>query len=177
MNQSVESMTTMVMKSEINFLDLQRLLVGGATLIVITFQILVNKLSDLIVNLTLGKMKFNIYSGPIVYEQFRVKNFQGSVKIPSFQCIIVGYVKSGWEPFQMSYDTIRRPVDTIKLEIDKDHLASFPNTKCSHVCGIYCAIKVSHCWSCYLNTFSTTLSIFLSVINESILRYQSIKGF
>ena len=149
----VESLSTGVIIEEIdqdisyrNFL--QKLFVAGGTLAAVICKVLVNKLSKIALTVTSpGREKYNIYSGPIIHEQFRVKNFRGSMKIPSFQCIVVVYTKKFPLGPKINFTTIRHnlPAYHIKLEKDKEFLASFPNGLCRHSYGIYiyCIIKVS----------------------------------
>ena len=141
----VESVSTEVMITEINIFDPQQLFVAGSALVVLTFQILVDKLSDIKVQVSPGEETYIIYSVAIVDEQFRVKNFRGSVRLPSFQCIIVVHTKTGLMGRKFTYTPVRHnlPIYKIKLEKDKEISASFPNKMCNHTHGIYCALEVS----------------------------------
>ena len=69
----VESFATGIMIEEIGHFDPQQLLLAGGTSVVLSSQILVNKLSEIKLTVTPGKEKYIIYSGPIINEQFRVK--------------------------------------------------------------------------------------------------------
>ena len=145
-NGLVESVTTELMFNEINLPNLQQLFVANITLTVITVQFLVNKFSEIILNIiNQGNEKYIIYSGPIIDEQFRVTNFQGSVKIPSFQCIIVAYTEGVSFKGEIKFtETRQTAVEEINVEIiDKEFSASFPNTMCHHTYGTLCIIKVS----------------------------------
>ena len=141
----VESDTTGVMITDIGIYDPQLLFIVGDTLALITFQILVTKLRDIKLDVTPGEETYIIYSVAIVDEQFRVKNFQGSVRLPSFQCIIVIYTKTGLMGRKFTYIPVRHnlPIYRIKLEKDKEISASFPNTMCNHTHRTYCIIEVS----------------------------------
>ena len=138
--QPVESSTTKVLLYEP-----QQLFVANTTFTVITFQYLVNKFSEIILNIiTTGNEKYIIYSGPIVDEQFKMQNFQGSMKIPSFQCIIVIYIKGFPLKGKIKLTEIRQPaVEEINVEPDKEISLPFPNTMCGHTYGTLCIIKVS----------------------------------
>ena len=140
----VKSFATGIMFSEIKHDGIQYLSVTK-TLVVGTFQCLVNKLSEIILNIiTQVSEKYIIYSGPIIHEQFRVKNFGGSMKIPSFQCIVVVYTEIFPLTLEMKFYKIRQSaVEEINLEINKEMSASFPNAKCHHTYGTLCIIKVS----------------------------------
>ena len=139
----LESITAEIMINEINVYNQQELGVGGSIFTVITFRIMVIKFSELLL-FTHGGQKDAVYSGPIIHEHFRVKNFQISIVIPSFQCIIVIHPKSGFNEGEIKFFEITQPaVDKVKPEIDKEISASFPNTKCRHIHGIFCKIKVS----------------------------------
>ena len=120
----VESFTTKVMIEEINHYGKQQLNLAGGTLVLITYQILVKKLSEIRLIATPGKEKYIIYSGPIINEQFRVKNFRGSMTVPLFQCIVVVYTERFRQTmtYKMTYIAVRHnlPVYDITLEENKD---------------------------------------------------------
>ena len=141
----VESFATGVMIEEIGHYDPQQLSLAGWTSVVISFQMLVNKLSTIKLTVTPGKEKYIIYSGPIIHEQFRVKNFQGSVNMPSFQCIVVVYTEDLSMERKMTSTPIRHnlPVYEIHIEKDKEYFVTFPNRLCGYSYGLYCTIKVS----------------------------------
>ena len=141
----VESLATGIMIEEIGHHDPQQLTLAGWTSVVISYQILVNKLSQIKLTVTPGKEKYIIYSGPIIHEQFRVKNFRGSVNMPSFQCIVVVFTEDLSLQRKMSFNEVKRnlPVYAINLEKDKDFFATFPNRLCDLSSGTYCRIKVS----------------------------------
>ena len=140
----VELLATGVMVSETKRHDIQQLSVADTSLVVVTLQYLVNKFSEIIFNVTPGSEKYVIYSGPIIDEQFRMQSFQGSIKIPSFQCIIVAYAERVPLTLDMKFSEIRQSaVEEINLEVDKEISASFPNAKCHHTYGKLCIIKVS----------------------------------
>ena len=141
----VESLATGIMIKEIGHHDQQQLALAGWTSVVISYQILINKLSQIKLTVTPGKEKYIIYSGPIIHEQFRVKNFRGSVSMPSFQCIIVVYTEDLSLQRKMSFNEVKRnlPVYAINLEKDKYFFATFPNRLCDLSSGTYCTIKVS----------------------------------
>ena len=143
----VESFTTRVMIEEIKHYGKQQLNLAGGSLVVDSYQILVKKLSEIRLIVTPGKEKYIIYSGPIINEQFRVKNFRGSKTIPLFQCIIVVYTERFQLALQykMTYITVRQnlPVYNIKLEEGKEYFATFPNRLCSYSYGTYCTIRLS----------------------------------
>ena len=143
----VESFTTKVMIEEINHYGRQQLNLAGGTLVVITYQILVKKLSEIRLIAIPGKEKYIIYSGPIINEQFRVKNFRGSITVPLFQCIVVVYTERFRQTmtYKMTYIAVRHnlPVYDITLEENKDIFATFPNRLCGYSYGIYCTIRVS----------------------------------
>ena len=140
----VKSFATGIMFSEVKH-DVIQYLSVAKTLVIGTFQILVNKLSEIILNIiTQVSEKYIIYSGPIIHEQFRVKNFGGSMKLPSFQCIVVVYTEIFPLTLEMKFSKIRQSaVEEINLEIDKEMSALFPNAKCHHTYGTLCIIKVS----------------------------------
>ena len=140
----VKSFATGVMFSEIRHDGIQHLAVAK-TLIISTFQILVNKLSEIILNIiTQVSEKYIIYSGPIIHEQFRVKNFGGSMRILSFQCIVVVYSEIFPLTLEMKFSKMRQPaMEEINLKIDKEMSGSFPNAKCHYTYGTLCIIKVS----------------------------------
>ena len=142
----VESFATGVIIEEIDHYVLQQLMLAGSTSAVVTYTFLVDKLSEIRLTVTPGKESYIIYSGPIIHEQFRVKNFQVSMIIPSFQSIVVVYTDASLER-QISFTGVRHhfPVFEIKLEKEKDFFATFPNRSklCGHQYGIYCTIKVS----------------------------------
>ena len=150
-HELVESITTEVMLYEP-----QQLFLANTTLTVITFQDLVNKFSEIILNIiTPGNEKYIIYSGPIIDEQFKMQNFGGSMKIPSFQCIVVIYMEGFLLKGKVKLTEVRQPaVEEINLELDKEISASFPNTMCGHTYGTLCIIKVS-----YRECFNTNLPI------------------
>ena len=138
----VKSFATGIMFSEIKHDGIQQLFVAK-TLIVVIFQCLVKKLSEIILNITTrGSEKYIIYSGPIIHEQFRVKNFGGFMKLPSFQCIVVVYMDK-FSMRLMFSENRQSAVEEIDLKIDKAMSALFPNTKCHHTYGTLCIIKVS----------------------------------
>ena len=140
----VESIPTGVMISEINLYNAQKLFVNDASLAVITFQLLVEKLSMLLLTLTPVEDIYIIYSGPIIHEQFRVKNFQRTLIIPSFQSTIVIYTKNTSAQDRMKFFAIRKPaMEEINLEMGNEISASFPNTKYHNTYGTLCIIKVS----------------------------------
>ena len=139
----VESFATGVMIKEIGHYDPQQLSLAGWTSVVISSQILVNKLSQIKLTVTPGKEKYIIYSGPIIQEQFRVKNFRGSVNMPSFQCIVVVYTIDLSLQRKMTYITVRHNLPVLMLEKDKEYFDTFPNGLCRHSYGIYCTLKVS----------------------------------
>ena len=141
----VESFATGVMIEEIGHYDPQQLSLAGWTSVVISSQILVNKLSQIKLTVTPGKEKYIIYSGPIIHEQFRVENFRGSVNMPSFQCIVVVYTEDLSMERKMSFNEVKSnlPVYAINLEKDKEYFATFPNRLCDLSSGTYCTIKVS----------------------------------
>ena len=141
----VETKTTNVMHIDRKVYDPTEIVVAGATSHIVIFQLIVNKLSGILFSVTPDKKKYIFYAGPIVHKQFRVKNAGRSVKIPSFQCTIVIYTKGTILGRGMTYDTVKNnlPVFRIKLDKDKVIAASFPNTKCTHGCLLYCCIKVS----------------------------------
>ena len=140
----VESYPTGIMKTHINTIYPQKLFVAGTSLTVFIFQLLVEKINMPSMTFTPFKETYVLYSGPIIHEQFRVKNFRRSMIIPSFQCILVVYTNYSSVQGGMEFFAIRQPVvDYIKLEIGKEVLASFPNTKCGHPYGTLCVIEVS----------------------------------
>ena len=146
-NGLVESITTGVMLNEINHFDLQQLFVANITLTVHTVRFLVNKFSEIIFDIiNQGNEKYIIYSGPIIDELFRMQHVQGSMKIPSFQCIIVVYTEGVSFEGEMKFTEIRQTaVEEINIYIvDKEISASFPNTMCHHTYGTLCIIKVSY---------------------------------
>ena len=69
----VESFPTRVMIEEIEHNAQQQLNLAGGTSVAISYQILVNKLSEIKFTVTPGKEKYIIYSGPIINEQFSEK--------------------------------------------------------------------------------------------------------
>ena len=123
----VESLATGIIIEEMKYCDPQKLLLASTTLAVITYHILVNKLSEIRLIITPGKQKYNIYSGPIIHEQFWVKHFQGSMTIPSFQCIAVVYTENVSLEDEMNFTEVRHnlPVYNIKLEKDKEYMATY----------------------------------------------------
>ena len=141
----VESFAIGIMIEEIGRYDPQQLSLAGWTSVVLSSHILVNKLSEIKFTVTPGKEKYIIYSGPIIREQFRVKDFQGSVNMPSFQCIVVVYTEDLLLERKMTWTPIRHnlPVDEIHIELDKEYFVAFPNRLCGYSYGIYCTIKVS----------------------------------
>ena len=140
----VESYPTGIMKTHINTIYPQKLFVAGTSLTVFIFQLLVEKINMPSMTFTPFKETYVLYSGPIIHEQFRVKNFRRSMIIPSFQCILVVYTNYSSVQGGMEFFAIRQPVvDYIKLKIGKEVLASFPNTKCGHPYGTLCVIEVS----------------------------------
>ena len=85
-----------------------------------------------------------VYSGPIIHEQFRVKNFQRTLIIPSFQSTIVICTKNTSAQDRMKFFAIRQPaMEEINLEMGNEISASFPNTKCHNIYGTLCIIKLS----------------------------------
>ena len=128
----VESLATGIMIEEIGHYDPQQLSSAGWTSVVISSQILVNKLSQIKLTVTPGKEKYIIYSGPIIYEKIRVKNFRGSVNMPSFQCIVVLYTEDLSMERKMTYITVRHNLSVLKLEKDKEYFDTFPNGLCRH---------------------------------------------
>ena len=137
----VESIPTGVMISKINLYNAQELFVNDASLAVITFQLLVEKLSMLLLTLTPVEDMYIIYSGPIIHKQFRV-NFQRTLIIPSFQSTIVIYTKNTSAQVRMKFFAIRKPaMEEINLEMGNEFSASFPNTKCHNTYGTLCIIK------------------------------------
>ena len=141
----VKSFTTRIMIEEIKHYGEQLINLAGGTFAVITYQILVKKLSVIRLIVIPGKEKYIIYSGPIINEQFRVKNFRGFVTMPSFQCIVVIYTESFLLNYNMNYIAVGHnlPVYDINFEKDKEHFATFPNRLCGYSYGIYCTIRVS----------------------------------
>ena len=141
----VESFTTRVMIEDIKHYSQQQLNLAGGTSGVMSYQILIQKFGKIRLIVTPGKEKYIIYSGPIIHEQFRAKNFRGSINMPSFQCIVVVYTESFLLKRKMRYIAIRHhlPVYDINLEKHKKIFATFPNKYCGYSYGIYCTIKVS----------------------------------
>ena len=153
----VESFATGIMIKEIGHYSPQQLSLAGWTSVVLSYQILVNKLSEIKFTVTPGKEKYIIYSGPIIHEQSRVKNFRGSINMPSFQCIVVVYTEDLSMERKMTWKPIRHtlPIYGINLEKDKDFFATYPNRLCDLPHGIYCMIKVSR-----LNSMSKQNAVF-----------------
>ena len=136
----VETMTTKVMHIDRKVYDPMELHIAGGTSVVVFFQMIVNRLSEIKFTVTPDKEKYIIYSGPIVDEQLRVKYSGGSGKIPWFQCTIIVYTKSTISERGLKFEGVRItwPVYSIKLEKDQKIAASFPKAKCIHGHRVYC---------------------------------------
>ena len=141
----VETVTTNVMHIDRKVNDPMELLVAHATSTVVIFRIIVNKLAELIFKVTPGNEKYIIYSGPIIDEQFRLKATGGSMKIPSFQGIIVVHTKHLFLGHGIKFFKIGStlPVYSVKLKEDKETVVTLPFTICTHGHRIYCGIMVS----------------------------------
>ena len=117
----------------------QRLSIGQMLTIEILY-LKVRKISVLILQTYFNKL-FNIYDGPVIDTDFEVKNFGRSIKLSSFQCIILSYVNT---THYLKYDKIRKGLSSSITLKDNDLITVQPPIpQCQYLYGQYCIFKVS----------------------------------
>ena len=100
----------------------------------------VRKISVPILQTYFNKL-YQIYDGPVIDTNFKVKDFGSSIKLSSFQCVILSYVNT---THYLKYNETRNGLSSSITLKDNDLITvQLPMSKCQFLHGQYCIIKVS----------------------------------
>ena len=126
------------MKDEI--INSQQSLLIGQILTIEIFYLKVRKISVPILETNFNKL-YQIYDGPVIDRDFKVKDFRRSIKLSSFQCIILSYVNT---PHYLKYNEIRKAMSgSITLKYNDLITVQLPVSQCQYLYGQHCIIKAS----------------------------------
>ena len=112
----------------------------GQMLAIEILYLKVRKISVPILHTYFNKL-YQIYDGPVIDTDFKVKVFGSSIKLSSFQCVILSYVNT---TNYLKYNEIRKDLSSSITLKDNDILTvQLPMPQCQYLHGQYCIIKVS----------------------------------